>query len=168
LNKIKRAFLNIAEDEMKKMKKNILNIRNNYENLLLLSKESFATIKTKDYGQHKLVKELEKREFDSLNENKNILRAQLNEKAKLYGRKEMKIRDVIKEELTTQEEIEEIEEAVKMMIDKENEFRQQLKMTIEIAQVMYKINSDYIEGALEIAKKENIDRTGSMILEQDY
>jgi hypothetical protein len=168
LNKIKRAFLNIAEDEMKKMKKNILNIRNNYENLLLLSKESFATIKTKDYSQHKLVKELEKREFDSLNENKNILRAQLNEKAKLYGRKEMKIRDVIKEELTTQEEIEEIEEAVKMMIDKENEFRQQLKMTIEIAQVMYKINSDYIEGALEIAKKENIDRTGSMILEQDY
>jgi hypothetical protein len=168
LNKIKRAFLNIAEDEMKKMKKNILNIRNNYENLLLLSKESFATIKTKDYDQHKLVKELEKREFDSLNENKNILRTQLSEKAKLYGRKEMKIRDVIKEELTTQEEIEEIEEAVKMMIDKENEFRQQLKMTIEIAQVMYKINSDYIEGALEIAKKENIDRTGSMILEQDY
>ena len=153
---------------MRKMKKNILNIRNNYENLLLLSKESFATIKTKDYGQHKLVKELEKREFESLNENKEILRLQLAEKAKLHGKKEMKIRDVIKEELILEEEIEEIENAVKMMLDKENEFRQQLRMTIEIAQVMYKVNSDHLEGALELAKKENIDQTGSMILEQDY
>lgn len=160
--------LKCMEDGMKQLKKNILNIRNNYENLLLLSKDSFATIKTKDFEKHKAVKEREMREFALLNSNKEQLKTYLEEKAAKYGVPEMRIRDLLEIDGYSESQKTEMEKMLEEMLKTEQEFQTQIKMTIEIARVMYEMNGKQLEKAFEIAKREKIDKTGSMLLEEDF
>jgi hypothetical protein len=152
---------------MEQLKKNILKISKNYENLLLLSKESFEHIKKHKLEKHNMVKEKEMKEYKLLLENKEAIKVNLQEKSSEYGLKEMKIRDVMKLEGSEKKQ-KEMENMIRDMLEKEHEFHTQLRMTLEITKVMTEINTLNIEVSLEVARREGFDRTGSIILEEDF
>jgi hypothetical protein len=152
---------------MEQLKKNILKISKNYENLLLLSKESFEHIKKQKLEKHNKVKEKEMKEYRLLLENKEAIKISLQEKSIEYGLKEMKIRDVMKIEASEKKQ-KEMENIIKDMLEKEHEFHTQLRMTLEITKVMTEINTMNIEASLEVARREGFDKTGSIILEEDF
>lgn len=152
---------------MEQLKKNILKISKNYENLLLLSKESFEHIKKNKLEKHNIVKEKEMKEYGLLIKNKEAIKINLQEKSKEYGLKEMKIRDVMKKEVSEKKQIE-MEDIIRKMLEKEHEFHTQLRMTLEITKVMTEINTMNIEASLEVARREGFDKTGSIILEEDF
>jgi hypothetical protein len=156
------------EEIMEQLKKNILKISKNYENLLSLSKESFEYIKKNKLEKHNMIKIKEMKEYALLVENKEAIRLHLQEKSAEYGTMEvLKIRDVMKRE-ASEKEVVVMERIISEMLDKEHDFHTQLRMTLEMTKVMTEINTMNIEASLEVAKREGYDKTGSMILEQDF
>lgn len=153
---------------MLEIESSIDQITKNYIGLLNIAEENFNKMKVKDYENHQKLKVIEDHEFNLLLQNKKKLIECLKNEAVKRNKETLKVSELLNILETEGVQVEEVKQKVKEMIEIEKKYKNQLTINIEFAQTMKDIYAEQVEISINIAKQETKDRSGSVLLEDDY